>query len=92
MLEHPVDAGCIPIVQGRLEPEGRTLRIIRQANGSTEREIVAAPWGLISAWSHDASDAKKTSNACAEAVAQMPSFRAAVQARRRIDEDRGRRC
>jgi putative SOS response-associated peptidase YedK len=39
----------VPIVRDRV-PEGRTLTIVRRADGMAERERVTVPWGLIPTW------------------------------------------
>lgn len=74
----------VAIVRGRSEGHGRELRIIRRADGSTQREAVMACWGLIPSWAKDASIGNKMINARAEGVTDKPSFRAAFRARRCI--------
>lgn len=47
-------------------------------------ELVFLRWGLIPSWSKDAKIAYKLTNACAETVAEKPSFRSAFKQRRCI--------
>lgn len=72
----------VPIVRNRAA--GQELTIIRRADGSAERELVPAKWGLIPAWAKEASIGNRMINARAEGIESKPSFRAAFRARRCI--------
>lgn len=80
----------VPLVRHRkaLVPStygaGRELSIIRRADGSAERELVVARWGLIPSWAKDASIGYKMINARAETAADKPALKGAFRARRAI--------
>jgi putative SOS response-associated peptidase YedK len=73
----------VPIVRNRTTP-GRTLTIVRRADGTAERELVAVRWGLIPPWARDPAVGDRMINARAETVAEKPAFRAAFRSRRCI--------
>jgi putative SOS response-associated peptidase YedK len=73
---------AVPIVRNRAAAERRRLTILRRADGTAERELVTARWGLIPPWARDPAIGSKTINARAESVAEKPAFRAAFRARR----------
>jgi putative SOS response-associated peptidase YedK len=58
--------------------------IIRQHPKEPRRELSLVRWGLIPAWSKDASSAAKMINARSETTATLPAFRDALKSRRCI--------
>lgn len=54
--------------------------VVRLREG--RRELAALQWGLVPAWARDLAIGQKLINARAETVAEKPSFRAALRARR----------
>jgi putative SOS response-associated peptidase YedK len=61
---------------------GRTLTIVRRTDGTAERELATARWGLIPAWARDPAIGSRMINARAETAAEKPAFRAAFRSRR----------
>lgn len=72
----------VPIVRNR--GAGRELTIVRRADGTAERELVNAKWGLIPPWAKEPSIGHRMINARAEGIESKPAFRAAFRARRCI--------
>jgi putative SOS response-associated peptidase YedK len=70
----------VPIVRNR--SEGRRLTIVRRADGTAERELVAVRCGLIPSWARDPAIGDKMINVRAETVSEKPAFRAASRSRR----------
>jgi putative SOS response-associated peptidase YedK len=58
--------------------------IIRQHPKEPRRELSLVRWGLIPAWSKDASGAARMINARSETTATLPAFRDAMKSRRCI--------
>ncbi|WP_155848483.1 SOS response-associated peptidase [Arthrobacter sp. 35W] len=54
----------------------------RLIDGAVHRQIHVAKWGLVPSWAKDPSVAVRSFNARSETVAEKPSFRAALKARR----------
>jgi len=56
--------------------------VVRRLRDGPGRELVLLRWGLIPAWSKDASGGARMINARADTAAEKPAFRAAFRARR----------
>ncbi|MEE8397288.1 MAG: SOS response-associated peptidase [bacterium] len=59
------------------------VAVVRAAEqGASGRELALLRWGLVPSWAKDLAFGNRLINARAETVAQKPSFRAAIRARR----------
>ncbi len=58
------------------------VAVVRAAAGGGGRELAMLRWGLVPSWAKDLAIGNRLINARAETVAQKPSFRAAIRARR----------
>lgn len=58
------------------------VAVVRAADVSEGRVLVALRWGLVPPWARDPAQGARLINARAETVAEKPAFRAAVRARR----------
>jgi putative SOS response-associated peptidase YedK len=60
----------------------QAVPVVRQQQGSGERELVTLRWGLVPSWAKDIAIGARMINARAETLADKPSFRAAFKERR----------
>ncbi|MDP9890598.1 putative SOS response-associated peptidase YedK [Pseudarthrobacter enclensis] len=62
----------VPVVAGRLD------------EGSVERHLMIARWGLVPSWAKDIKSGSRMINARSESILEKPSFRKAAVKRRAI--------
>jgi putative SOS response-associated peptidase YedK len=60
------------------------VRQIRDVEGSTERHLLVAHWGLVPSWVKAIKIGTKLINARSETILEKPSFRKAAVKRRAI--------
>lgn len=74
-----------PQVRFNIAPTDAVSAVVErvdQETGIAQRKLVAPRWGLVPSWAKDTSGAARLINARVETVAEKPSFRKALAARR----------
>lgn len=81
-IDEVVDEPTVRFNIAPTDPISAVVERTDSATGVVTRKLVAPRWGLVPSWAKDASGAARLINARVETVAEKPSFRKALAARR----------